>query len=155
MENIIEEIKEAVSANKDSVSELRNRIRELLSVIPVGTALKDEQGEVCSIVSMYTGASQWSNRTWDVTIRGWGAITPGQQIICEDLASRKSDGNNIHYRLTEPTMLGEPGDDRSEIKLRWASVADTRAIARRLPAAIAAYMASLEADTAENLALAV
>jgi hypothetical protein len=70
MSTLTDQIKNAVQARKDSLKELRGRLNEVTAPIPVGVKLSDDQGVVCRVVRVCTGASQWSNRTWEVTIKG-------------------------------------------------------------------------------------
>jgi hypothetical protein len=64
MSTIIEQLETSVSARKDSLIALRARIEKLLVPIPVGVILSDDAGELCRVLRICTGASQWSNRTW-------------------------------------------------------------------------------------------
>jgi hypothetical protein len=151
MENtvtVIDQLRAVIKAHKDSLEALRERIAELLDPIPVGVVLSDEQGEVCRIIRVCTGASQWANRTWDVTIRGKGALSPDGKLICELLRDKYWDGNNLHYRKTEPTCSYEGGEIGDE--LQWLSSRETRAIAARLPAAIARYMETCKVEAEAN-----
>jgi hypothetical protein len=118
-QTITEMLTVAIAARKDSLKALRSRIAEILDPIPVGVVLSDEAGEVCKIVRICTGASQWSNRSWELTIKGTGAIVAGSRdggvagampdsykLLCEiDLDSSLFDGNNMHHRTDEPTCL--------------------------------------------------
>jgi len=147
-DNIINQLRAVIRAHQDSLAALRQRIAELLDPIPVGAVLRDEAGEVCRIIRVCTGASQWDNRTWDVTIKGWGALSPDGKLICEVIRGNVWDGQNMHYRTTEPTCRyknGEIGDE-----LRWLSGRETRAIAERLPAAIARYMDRCRVEAEAN-----
>jgi hypothetical protein len=161
-QTITEMLTVAIAARKDSLKALRSRIAEILDPIPVGVVLSDEAGEVCKIVRICTGASQWSNRSWEVTIKGTGAIVAGK-LLCEiDLDSSLFDGNNMHLRTDEPTCLynGEPDFDRRgryqstgegyPQDLGYLSGTETRACARRLPAAIERYIQKCESERAAN-----
>ena len=151
--SIKDQLAQAVSARKDSLKALRARIIDLLEDVPVGVKLSDDQGLVVKVVRVCTGASQWSNRTWDVTIKGWGLVDANGKLIAENLDGSLWDGNNMHHRSTEPTCLGTDSYDRgdySDTGLSWASGKDTREIAARLPEAIARYMAACEAECAKN-----
>jgi hypothetical protein len=145
-DQIIAQLKTAVDAHKGALAELRNRIAALLEPLPVGVKLSDDQGEILCVVRVCTGASQWANRTWDVTIKGVGYIHAGK-LVAENLADWCHDGSNGHNRSTEPTCLydGDIGE-----ALRFLSGADTRAIAARLPEGIKRYMAKCEAETTAN-----
>ena len=146
--NVVDQLRAVIKARRDSLEALRQRIAELLDPIPVGAVLRDEAGEVCRIIRVCTGASQWDNRTWDVTIKGWGALSPDGKLICEVIRGNVWDGQNMHYRTTEPTCRyknGEIGDE-----LQWLSSRETRALAVRLPAAIAKYMQECEEETKAN-----
>lgn len=150
---IIDQLSAAVRARRDSLVALRDRIATVLDPVPVGVALSDDQGEVCRIIRVCTGASQWSNRTWDVTIRGKGVISASGKLICDDLDSSYFDGSNMHYRSSEPTCRyrsGEPGD-----ALAYEPGTVTRALAERLPAAIARYMEQCTTEAAANNAAKV
>lgn len=134
----IEQLAAVIAARKDSLSALRGRLADILDPIPMGVVLSDDDGEVCRIIRVCTGASQWSNHTWGVVIKGRAAIAMTGRLICESLDGSYHDGNNCHWRSTEPTCRyhdGEPGD-----ALSFATGRDTRALAARLPAAIARYM---------------
>jgi len=149
MENtIIDQLRAVIKAHQDSLAALRERIADLLDPIPVGVTLSDADGEVCRIVPVCTGASQWANRTWDVTIRGKGALSPQGKLICEWLKDAYWDGNNLHRRKTEATCSYERGEIGDE--LQWLSSRETRALAVRLPAAIAKYMQECEEETKAN-----
>ena len=145
---IIEQLSAAVRARKDSLSALRERISSLLAPIPVGVVLADDQGEVCRILRVCTGASQWSNQTWTVTIRGRGAITPSGKLLCDDLDSSYFDGSNMHHRSSEPTCRYRNGEAGDELGYEPGKV--TRDVAARLPAAIALYMEVCARETAAN-----
>ena len=147
--SIIDQLRASVAARKDSLTSLRSRIAKILEPLPVGVVLSDDAGEVCKIVRICTGASQWANRTWEVTIKGVGAIAAGK-LLCEvDLAGSYWDGNNMHDRSTEPTCL-YPSDGDYDRGLTRLSGADTRAIALRLPVAIARYMERCEQERVAN-----
>ena len=145
----------AIGARKDSLKALRARIIDLLDDVPVGVRLSDDAGLVVKVARVCTGASQWSNRTWDVTIKGWGLIAENGRLVAEHVDGCLWDGHNNHYRTTEPTCLGtESFDPEYHAKqLTWATGCDTRAIAARLPEAIARYMAECEAERAANEAM--
>lgn len=148
--NIVTQLAAAVAARKDSLIALRQRIAALLGPIPTGVVLEDDQGEVCRIIRICTGASQWGNRTWDVTIRGTGVLSPAGKLICEDLDDSYFDGNNLHTRSSEPTCRyshGEPGE-----ALAFEPGTETRKYAARLPAAVARYMAHCAAEVDANKA---
>ena len=153
MSQITEMLTAAIAARKDSLKALRSRIAEILAPIPVGVVLSDEAGEVCEIDRICTGASQWSNRSWMVTIKGTGAIAAGK-LLCEiDLDSSVFDGNNMHHRTDEPTCLytgANLWDEGYPQALGYLSGPETRACALRLPAAIERYIHQCEAETAAN-----
>lgn len=149
MSTITEQLKAAIAARKDSLQKLRERLVELLAPIPVGVVLRDDAGDVCKIMRVYTGASQWSNQTWNVTIDGWAAIASGK-LLCEKLDSRKFDGSNIHYRSSEGTHLSGRDSSREDPPLKWLSGRETRELAKRLPAAIARYMDECRAEEQAN-----
>ncbi len=146
--SIINQLSGVISARKDSLAALRGRIAALLEPIPVGAILADEQGEVCRIIRVCTGASQWSNRTWEVTIKGRGALTPAGTLLCDQLGKALYDGSNMHWRSSEPTCLWSAGETGGE--LSYASGRTTREFAARLPAAIASYLAKCERETEAN-----
>lgn len=150
---IKDQLNAAIGARKDSLKALRGRIIDLLEGVPVGVKLADDAGLVVKVVRVCTGASQWSNRTWDVTIKGWGLIDSEGKLIAESLEDSYFDGNNAHYRTSEPTCLGTDGHDYGdygEPGLSWASGKATRAIAARLPGAIASYMAECRDEQDKN-----
>jgi hypothetical protein len=140
----------AIAARKDSVSVLRARLSDILMPIPIGTVLADQAGEVCKIVHLCTGASQWANSTWEVTIRGWGAVAEGM-LLCADLESVRWDGHNMHRHSTEPICLGSRENHQV---LSYLDGAATRYIANRLPAAIAFFIAECEEEARRNLSAA-
>jgi hypothetical protein len=152
-QTITEMLTVAIAARKDSLKALRSRIAEILDPIPVGVVLSDEAGEVCKIVRICSGASQWSNRSWEVTIKGTGAIVAGK-LLCEiDLDSSLFDGNNMHHRTDEPTCLytgANLWDEGYPQALGYLSGPETRACARRLPTAIERYIRKCESERAEN-----
>jgi hypothetical protein len=149
---ITDQLSAAIAARKDSLKALRGRIGEVLEPIPIGVKLVDDParidgGLVCQIVRLCTGASQWSNRTWEQTIKGYGAITADGTLLYEALDGSVWDGNNMHHRTTEGTYRWPDSDEQG---LTWASGKTTRELAARLPAAIARYMAECEAERAAN-----
>jgi hypothetical protein len=144
MSTITEQLEAAVAARKDSLKSLRERIAAILAPIPVGVTLRDDAGDVCKIVRVCTGASQWSNRTWEVTIHGRAALASGK-LLCEDLADSKWDGNNTHYRKSEGTCLRH-----SDEPLKWLSGRETRELAKRLPGAIVRYLDECRAEERAN-----
>lgn len=150
MQTIIDQLADHIRARKDTLAALRARIAALLQPIPVGVTLSDDAGPVCRIVRVYTGASQWSDRTWEVTITGTAALTPRGQLLCEQIADRYFDGHNVHHRSSEPTCLSRDGTDA----LTYAAGKVTRELAARLPAAIARYMAECAAEAEKNTAAA-
>ncbi len=144
----------AIGARKDSLIALRARIVDLLEDVPVGVKLSDDSGLVVKVVPVYTGASQWANRTWDVAITGWGLIDADGRLIAECLSDSQWDGRNMHFRSTERTMLGVPPfdidcDECAKV-LQFAPGTVTREIALRLPEAISRYMGECEAERAKN-----
>lgn len=151
-DQIVEQLRAAVAARKGALKALRGRIAEILEPIPVGVVLADEAGEVCKIAHICTGASQWANQSWDVTIKGVGAIADGKLLAEIDLPSKYCDGRNMHYRKDEPTCLYPhncwEGDDNAG--LRYVSGSETRALALRLPAAIARYLEQCESERVAN-----
>ena len=158
MSTVNEMLTAAIAARKDTLRALRGRIADLLEPIPVGVVLSDEVGEVCRIVRICTGASQWANRTWDVTIKGTGAISDGA-LVCEvDLDQSYWDGNNMHHRKSEPTCLYTANTDsplwgeQEYAGLKFVPGEALRALAERLPTAIERYMAKCEAEAALNAA---
>ena len=154
MSNTIkDQLSTAIGARKNSLKALRSRIVDLLEDVPVGVKLIDDGGLVVKVARVCTGASQWSNRTWDVTIKGWGLIDADGRLIAESLDDSYFNGNNRHYRSSEPTCLGTDSGERGDYGdkgLTWATGAATRAIAARLPEAIARYMAECESERAAN-----
>lgn len=142
---ITEQLAAAIAARKGSLEELRGRIADILDPIPVGVHLQCGPHQV-RIIRVVAGASQWANREWDATIKGWGAqIVASGALVCSVLGDRIFFGNNLHARKTGPHST-----DRDE--LSFAAGAVTREIARALPAAIEAYMAECAAETAANTA---
>lgn len=153
MSTIKDQLTAAVNARKDSLKELRQRIADLVEAVPIGVQLKDDSGMVAKMVRVCTGASQWGNQTWNVTIKGKALLTADGKLIAERLDDSYFDGNNMHYRKTEPTCLGSVGwDDRTgkPLALDWAGGKDTRALALRLPEAITRYIAECAAEREAN-----
>lgn len=152
MTSIKDQLAAAIAARKDTLKALRDRIIDITDGIPVGVKLSDNAGLVAKVVRVCTGASQWANQTWNVTITGWALITEDGKLIAESLDDSRWDGSNMHYRKTEPTCLGSRGyDDNGNIdKLSFASGKETRALAARLPEAISRYMAECETEAAAN-----
>jgi hypothetical protein len=115
-------------------------------------------GLILKVVRVCSGASQWSNRTWEVTIKGIGYLSADNKVVAEDLDGTYCDGSNMHHRTSEPTCLwdskGYMGDHVGDA-LSYLSGKETRALATRLPAAIAAYMRDCEAERAANERTAV
>ena len=141
----------AIGARKDSLKALRARIIDLLDDVPVGVRLNDDQGLVVKVVRVCTGASQWSNQTWGITIKGWAVVDEAGLLVAECLDGWTHDGSNAFTRTSEPTCLvshGEPGEE-----LSWSPGNFTRKTAARLPEAIARYMAECEAERAANEAM--
>lgn len=152
MSQIIDQISAAVAARKDSLAALRSRLADLLGPIPAGVILSDDAGVVCRAIRICTGASQWRNRPWDVTIIGVGYLSVGGRLVAEKIDRSHWDGRNHHKRTVEPTCTISCGG-RGE-PLDWESGGQTRIIAARLPAAIANYLAECEAERAANEATA-
>lgn len=149
---IIDQLRAAVDARRGSVEGLRGRIADLLGPIPVGTVLEGpEARDRLEVMRISTGASQWSNRTWEVTIRGRGYLFDGRLLAIECDQSY-FDGSNLHQRTSERYVLdpGRDGCPSEEPALRWLSGRDTRAVAAGLPEAVAAYMERCEAERAAN-----
>jgi hypothetical protein len=148
--DIILAIREAVDARRGSLRDLRRRITALLDPMPVGAVLRDEQGEVCRIIRVCTGTSQWANRDWDVTITGKGALTLDGRLLCDDLPSSYWDGTNTHYRGSEPTCRYDEEEYEPGAALQYESGARTRELAARLPAAIDRYIAWCRREAGAN-----
>ena len=144
-------IRAALTTRDKSVKSLRAAMLTALDPIPMHAVIADAAGEICRIVPVKTGASQWANTTWEITIKGWAAITPAGEMLVECLDRSESDGNNVHYRSTEPTV-----SDDYEFPLKFCGAAILRSAARRLPAAIANYVEALgqkcSAEAAANAA---
>lgn len=137
---------EAISARQTSLTALRTRLIALTDPIPVGTVLRDSAGEVCRVAPICTGASQWANRRWEVTLTGRGLVANGK-LVAGALEDHLWDGNNMHHHSDEPIRIGADGDGDV---LRYMRGSDTRALAERLPAAIAAYIGACHAEAAAN-----
>lgn len=156
MSEITNMLKAAIAARKDSLEALRARMAAVLEPLPIGVTLKDEDGEVLKVQRIYTGASQWSNRRWEVTIKGVGYLHGGALVAmnCDD---SYHDGSNLHTRSDEPYVLNRDHDygDPEEPGLRWLSGKETRALALRLPAAIERYMAECKAEAEANNATTI
>lgn len=154
---ILDQLTAAVAARKDSLKELRGRIEKLIEPLPVGVVLSDDQGELGKIRRVCTGASQWSNRTWEVTIKGKGLIADGK-LVTETCDRSYWDGNNMHNHSTEPFCLyTNSGVDHynDEAQLSWLSGRETRALAARLPRAIERYIQECAAEKLANESTAV
>jgi hypothetical protein len=155
---IIKQLEAAVAARQDSLEDLRGRLEKLIAPIPVGVVLADDQGKIGEIRRVCTGASQWSNRTWMVTLKGKGLIAQNGKLVTETCARSYFDGQNMHHHSTEPFCLCADMDDiYDRPKLSWLSGRETRALALRLPRAIARYIeeCKAEAEANENTAEAI
>ncbi len=152
MSTIQEQLSAAIVARKSSLMELRQRIADLLTAVPIGVKLSDADGLVCRVAKLYTGASQWSNQTWDVTIKGRGYITDDGCLLAKEIDGSLWDGSNMHHHSTEPYMLhlGDDQDPAGERGLVFASGKQTRALALRLPESIARYMAECDSECVAN-----
>ena len=153
MQTLVAQLTAAIGARKHSLIALRGRVADLLKPIPIGTVLSDETGEVCRIIRVCPGASQWGTRTWDVTIHGRGALSAEGKVLCEDLACSHWDGTNMHHRSSEPTCRyahGAVGE-----RIAYEPGTRTRALAARLPVAIATYIGTCETERAANDAATV
>jgi hypothetical protein len=146
---IKEQLSAAIAARKDSIIALRSRIVDLLSDVPVGTILSDSDGEVCRVIRVCTGASQWGNCEWDVTIKGRGYLAPSGRLLAEELDGSYWDGNNMHNRKGEATRGYSHGEPTDTV-YGFASGPDTRAAAVRLAGAIGRYMATCAAEVEAN-----
>ena len=138
--SIKEQLAAAIGARKDSLKALRARIIDLLEDVPVGVKLSDEKGEFCRIAKVkdfgcVPGGGSRRNYT------EWAVIADGKLV-----ATAKPDNFSEYYF---------PGDDLLEGQLKWLRGKDTRAIALRLPEAIARYIAECEAEAAANESTAV
>jgi hypothetical protein len=149
--SILDQLKDAVSARKDSLAQLRSRIATLIDPLPIGVVLADDQGELGKIERICTGASQWSNRTWDVTLRGTGLVV-GIKLVADTCDRTYWDGSNMHHHSTEAFYLGR---DHGGTELSWLSGRETRALAVRLPRAIERYIAECQAEKQANDSTAV
>lgn len=146
---LVDYSQEAVETRRKSLIELRNRIESLLEFIPVGVTLSDDNGVVGKITRVCTGASQWANRTWEVTIKGKGLVIEGKKIVYENLDHSISDGNNVHHHKNESICLvdsyGEPGN-----RLSYLNGTQTRAAAVRIPRAVSRYISECKAEADAN-----
>ena len=151
--SIEDQLAAAVGARKDSLKALRYRIIDLVRHVPVGVKLTDNQGVIVEVVRLFSGASQWDNSTWDVTIKGWGLLDAQGNLIAEEIDSSLWDGNNMHHRSTEPTCRyhgAHAMDTQNHDALRWTNGKNTRTIAERLPEGLARYMAECETEREAN-----
>jgi hypothetical protein len=156
-ETITQQLKAAIDARHNSLAQLRERIADLLRDVPVGTTLSDADGVVCAVKQIATGASQWANRTWEVTIYGRGYLAGGE-LIAAEIDGEKLDGSNLHYHKTEPYILADRAsvyDFPDEPALAWANGLKTRTCALRLAAALARYLAECAEETSANEATLV
>jgi len=153
---IIDQLTAAVAARKDSLVQLRGRIEKLIAPLPVGVVLADDAGEIGKIRRVCTGASQWGNQTWNVTIKGKGLIAD-RKLVSETCERSYWDGNNMHHHSTEPFCLytGSEMDMYDSEELNWLSGRDTRALALRLPRAIERYIEECKAEEVANKTTAV
>lgn len=150
---ILDQLTAAVAARKDSLSDLRARIEKLIEPLPVGVVLGDDEGEIGKIRRVCTGESQWSNQTWNVTIKGKGLIVGGAKLVSETCDRSYWDGSNNHYHSTEPFKIYDGrGDVEDMEQLSWLSGRETRALAVRLPRAIERYIEECRAESAANIA---
>ena len=154
LETLTAQLRSLIEKRRQTLSDLRERIVEMVCDIPIGVCLSDDGGIVCNVVRVYTGASQWSNRTWVVTLKGRAYLTITDQMIAVNCKQWMTDDRgNMHTRSTEPYLrsLSNFEDEPEEPKgLEWASGSETRKLAVRLPAAIARYMAECEAEAQAN-----
>jgi hypothetical protein len=147
MDEIIDLLESAIEERKESLVELRARILALVDPIPVGVVLSDEEGVVGHVASIHTGGSQWANCRWEVTLRGWGLVVDWPDghlyMVCKDVPESKWDGDNMHYHH------GEPYKSDGQV-VRFLRGDLTRDVARRLPGAIARYIAECRRERAAN-----
>jgi hypothetical protein len=150
---VLSQLAAAIAARKDSLEKLRERIQKLIEPLPVGVLLADDEGEIGKIRSVCTGASQRGNRLWEVTINGKGLIANGK-LVAETCArtyfegdkTYHHSGDKTYHHSTEPFCLDTP--DREE--LSWLSDCETRALAIRVPRAIARYIEECQEEEAAN-----
>ena len=153
MSSIIDQLESHIQARKSSVIALREHIATLLAPIPVGVVLSDDAGEVCRVVKICTGASQWSNRRWEVTIYGRGYLTASGLLLAKKIDESHHDGHNLHTRSNEAFCTVRRGE--ADRELDFTAGAETRTIATRLPVAVARYMEHCQAEAAANAATLV
>lgn len=140
-------IADSLKAHRETRDTLASALVTMLAPLPNGTVLKTPSHTV-EARKVYCGCSQWSNRTWDVTGSDDGYLIDGALI--QDVDPSVWDGSNRHHRRT-PLYLDRNGDSSP---LKRATAQTLRSLARELPAALAAYIAGKQADTAETKAAA-
>jgi hypothetical protein len=150
IKSISDEIREKmtgiIDAYGDSAEDLRERIYSMLKPIPMGTVLSDDEGEVCRIVKVCAGASQW-DRGWDVTLVGRAVLSGWGRIMAVKIDRQYWDGNNMHWRT--PGIYTYVDREVGE-ELGYEPSIGLRKFARRVPGAVAKYLASLERGRAKN-----
>lgn len=148
-DELTKHLSKAIKAKRASLKELRSTIMDLLCEVPTGTILRGPDGQTAVLRKVVTGASQWDNRTWDVTIEGRGLIMNGD-MACHDCNHSKWDGNNMHYRSTESYCLGHAEGP----VLDFLPGPELRKLAGWLPSALASFVADCEAEAAANNSIA-
>lgn len=146
-------IRAAVDARKGSLQALRQRIWSLLEALPVGVRLKDDDGLVCRIVRAEADGYQSGWSAPGIRLTGNAAINEHDQLVsCSDFLDSDHNGSNLFHRRGLVRLRHPEGEGDT---LPPLSGKETRALALRLPAALAQYVAECEAETAANEATAV
>ena len=140
-------IADSLKAHRETRDTLASALVTMLEPLPNGTKITTPSHTV-EARKVYCGCSQWSNRTWDVTGSDDAYLIDGALI--QDVDPSVWDGSNHHHRRT-PLYLNRDGGGSP---LKRATAQTLRSLARELPAALAAYIAGKQADTAETKAAA-